>query len=53
MKTVDGITYYETLEELGAALYKMGLIEFVDGRYQISEKGKIIVKVRPVVEKKR
>jgi hypothetical protein len=40
MKIVDGITYYETLEELGAALYKMGLIEFVDGKYQISEKGK-------------
>jgi hypothetical protein len=40
MKIVDGITYYETLEELGAALYKMGLIVFVDGEYKISEKGK-------------
>jgi hypothetical protein len=39
MKTEDGITYYETLEELGVALYKMGLIVFVDGQYKISEKG--------------
>jgi hypothetical protein len=39
MKNEDQTTYFGTLEEACATLYKKGVIVFVDGEYKVSEKG--------------